>query len=182
MRTTIAHAAAAVLLAAPGLGLGLDGREAATEVPASAHGEASRDSRGLEGARLDADQGSAPAADEVLDDDGRGTPYKVDKADNVCGLDEPRALTNPAQVDYAELLQATPEAKRVKRRKIDPDSAEGIRLMTEARTRVLQACESVRADLGYCSVWKKISRRDGDPIDDLTDAVKKEIEGDGDVA
>lgn len=112
------------------------------------------------------------------DDDGRGTPYKVDKTDNVCGLDEPRALTDPAKVDYEKLLNATPEVKAIKRRKIDKESAEGIRLMTEARSRVLDACEKVRSDEGHCSVWKKISRRDGTPIPDITDEVKKEIESD----
>lgn len=159
MSTTIATIAAAVLLAAPGL---------------------ARDSVDREEGRPVSVHAAGGAADRLstLDDDGRGTPYKVDKDDNVCGLVEPRGLTNPAKVDYDGLLDATPEAKKIKRRKIDPDSAEGIRLMTEARTRVLEACESVRADLGHCSVWKEISRRDGTAIDDITDAVKKEIEGD----
>lgn len=165
MRATIALTAAAVLLAGPGLARGTVGQEGA------------HDDRMLP-ATADAVAESTTRCDAARGDDGRGTPYKVDKADNVCGLDEPRALTNPALVDYGALLDATPEAKLIKRRKIDPQSAEGIRLMTEARTRVLEACESVRGDLGHCSVWKKISRRDGTAVDDITAAVTKEIEGD----
>lgn len=112
------------------------------------------------------------------DDDGRGTPYKVDKADNVCGLDEPRALTNPSKVDFNDLIEATPEAEAIRRRKIDRESAEGIRLLTEARARVLNACEKVRGELGYCSVWKAITRRDGKAVADITVQVKRQIESD----
>lgn len=117
----------------------------------------------------------APVA---IDDDGRGTPYVVDKSDNICGIGEPRALSNPAKVDYGDLLAATPEVKRIKRKRIDPDSARGIKLMTEARRKVLAACEAVRADEGYCSIWKDIERRDKTPIDDVTTKVKAEIDDD----
>jgi len=150
MRSPIACALAAVLLAGSGL--------------ATSHGE----------------RGVPPApgthASPTPDDDGRGTPYKVDRADNVCGLDEPRALTNPAKVDFQALIEATPEVAQIKKKKIDRDSAEGIRLLTEARTRVLRACETVRGTSGHCSVWKQITRRDGKAVDDITDQVRQELD------
>ena len=108
-------------------------------------------------------------------DDGRGTPYVVNKSDNICGLDQPRQLTKPAKVDYQALLDATPEAKKIKDEKIDPESSEGITLLTKARARVLKACESVRAAQGHCSVWKVIRRRDGKALSDITDAVKRKL-------
>jgi hypothetical protein len=122
---------------------------------------------------------SCSAASE-RDDDGRGTPFKVKKEDNICGLDEPRQLTRPAKVDYDALIDETPEAKTIKAKKIDPSSAKGIELMTKARSRVLTACESVRSMNSHCSVWKAISRRDGKAITDITDLVKAEISGDDD--
>ncbi|MEM9799518.1 MAG: hypothetical protein AAGA20_04265 [Planctomycetota bacterium] len=118
---------------------------------------------------------SLPAPDHalVLPDDGRGTPYIVEKSDNICGLDQPRQLTKPAAVDYQALLDATPEAKKIKKEGIDPKSSKGITLMAKARSRVLKACESVRQSGGYCSVWKTIKRRDKKAIPDVTDAVKR---------
>lgn len=115
-------------------------------------------------------------ATSPAEDDGRGTPYVVDKTDNICGIDEPRAITNPAKVDYQALLDETPEVKEIKRRKIDPDSAKGIELMTKARRRVLAACEKVRSAKSHCSIWKKIKRRDKQDVSDVTDEVKKEIQ------
>ncbi len=112
-------------------------------------------------------------------DDGRGTPYKVDKDDAICGLSEPRQLTNPAKVDYQALLDETGEIKELKRNKIDPSSAKGIELTTKARTRVRDACEVVRTNKSHCSIWKKIARRDRVAISDVTDAVKVEISGSG---
>ena len=106
-------------------------------------------------------------------DDGRGTPYHVSKADNICGLDEPRQLTNPALVNYSVLLSATPEIKKIAKDKIDPTSSEGITLTAKARSRVLSACESVRQSGGYCSVWKTIRRKDKKAVPDVTDAVKR---------
>ena len=122
-------------------------------------------------------QGGGPSPSLGLSwrDDGRGTPYVVEKSDNICGLDEPRQLTDPAVVDYDALLKATPEYKKIEKDKIDPKSSEGITLLTKARARVLKACESVRASKGHCSVWKKIARRDKKAITDITDAVKRKL-------
>lgn len=117
---------------------------------------------------------SAPVASGTRDD-GRGTPYVVTKSDNICGLDEPRQLTNPAVVDYDVLLEATDEHKKLIKDKIDPLSSEGITLLTKARARVLKACEAVRASNGHCSVWKVIKRRDKRSIDDITDEVKRQL-------
>jgi hypothetical protein len=110
------------------------------------------------------------------EDDGRGTPYRVDKDDNICGLDEPRQLSKPAKVDYAALVDETPEFKEIVSKGIDKASAKGIELMSKARRRVLTACETVRGNKGNCSVWKKIARRDGKAVDDLTTEVKAEIQ------
>ncbi|MCA9001411.1 MAG: hypothetical protein KDB61_05780, partial [Planctomycetes bacterium] len=110
-----------------------------------------------------------------MTDDGRGTPFIVDKADNVCGLVEPRQLTVPAKVDYPKLLHATAEYKEMVRSKIDPESAKGIEMLARARTRVVQACEVEQVNGGYCSIWKAISRRDGTAIPDVTKAVLKGI-------
>ena len=112
-------------------------------------------------------------------DDGRGTPYVVDKADSICGIDEPRAITSPAKVNYDAVLAATDEVRTLKRRRIDPDSAKGIKLMTEARRKVLAACEVLRSDEGYCSIWKDISRRDKTPVDDVTEKIKAKLAEDG---
>ena len=114
----------------------------------------------------------APAPAPVLDD-GRGTPYVVNKSDNICGLDQPRQLTNPAVVDYASLVAATSEYQKIQKNKSDPNSSEGITLMTKARARVLTACESVRSTNGHCSVWKQIRRRDKKAVTDITDAAKR---------
>jgi hypothetical protein len=118
----------------------------------------------------------------VRADDGRGTPYIVNRADSICGIAEPRAITSPAKVDYDELLGATPEVRLIKRRRIDPESAKGIKLMTEARRKVLAACETVRASEGYCSIWKGIKRRDKTPVDDITAKVKAQIADDDEPA
>ena len=108
-------------------------------------------------------------------DNGRGTPFRVLKADNLCGLSEARQLTVPAQVDYLKLLHATTEYKELLRRKLDPKSAQGIALLSSAKTRVIDACETARVNGGYCSVWRKISRRDGAAIPKLTAQVLKRL-------
>lgn len=115
-----------------------------------------------------------------LPDDGRGTPFVVLKADNICGLDEPRQITTPAKVDYDALLEETTEVKELKRNGIDPASSKGITLMTKARSRVLKACETVRTELGYDSIWKSITRRDSRAIPDATDSVKAKLGSSGD--
>ena len=120
-----------------------------------------------------------PRADvtSVAFDDGRGTDYVVVKTDNICGLEDPRQLTRPARVDHAKLIALTPQMQLMKREKINPNSARGIHLRTEAAKVVSRACEKVRGQKQFCSVWKKIRRRDGKKIADITALVKRELGG-----
>jgi len=108
-------------------------------------------------------------------DDGRGTDYVVDNRDNICGLTDPRQLTRPARVDHAKLIALTPQMQRMKREKINPASAKGIQLRTEAAKVVSRACEKIRRQKSYCSVWKNIRRRDGKKIADITALVKRQL-------
>ena len=108
-------------------------------------------------------------------DDGRGTDFILDNRDNICGLDDPRQLTRPARVDHAKLIALTPHMQRMKREKINPASAKGIQLRTEAAKVVSRACEKIRGQKKYCSVWKKIRRRDGKKIADITVLVKRQL-------
>lgn len=104
--------------------------------------------------------------------DGRGTPFILNRSDNICGLDEPRAISNPAKVDFRALLAATPEVRMLKRKRISPTSARGTQIMADARRRVLAVCQALCASEGHCSVWKKIKRRDRRAITDLTAKAK----------
>jgi hypothetical protein len=75
-------------------------------------------------------------------------------------------------VDFAVLLDATPEYKKMKDQKISATSPEGIKLNNEAVNRIALQCESIRASNGYCSVWKEIKHKDSRVITDVTDKVK----------
>ena len=104
-----------------------------------------------------------------------GTGWVVDRADNICGLDDPKMLSKPAKVDYDALLKATPEMKKIKDDKIDPNSPQGIQLRQAAATRVQTAADKVRVANGYCSVWKTIRHQDGRAVPDITDLVKAQL-------
>jgi hypothetical protein len=95
--------------------------------------------------------------------------------DNVCGLRDPRMLSNPGRINYDTLMAATPELQKLKREGIDPSSAEGIQLKQQAIDRVTKASESVRVTQGHCSVWKAISHKDGRVITDLTELVRGKL-------
>jgi hypothetical protein len=97
--------------------------------------------------------------------------WQVDKGDNICGLDDARQLSNPVMVDYDRLLAATPEMKRLKDEKIDPNSSEGIQLRQKAVDRIREKCEALRVQKGYCSVWKAIRHTDNRTVTDVTDSV-----------
>ena len=99
----------------------------------------------------------------------------VDRADNICGLDDAKMLSKPAKVDYDALLRATPEVKKIKDDKIDPNSPQGIQLRQAAVTRVQTAAEKVRVANGHCSVWKAIRHTDGRAVSDVTEAVKGQL-------
>jgi hypothetical protein len=118
----------------------------------------------------------SPAPIEVTTGAGETTPKWVcEKADNICGLDDAKTLSNPAKVDYDGLLKATPEYKKIRDEKIDANSAEGIQLRQKAAERVRDACEKTRVDKSYCSVWKTIKHTDGRAIPDITDTVKEQL-------
>lgn len=99
----------------------------------------------------------------------------VDRADNICGLDDAKMLSKPAKVDYDALLKATTEMKKIRDNKIDPSSPEGIRLRQAAVDRVRSASDKVRVAEGYCSVWKDIRHQDGRTVPDITDLVKAQL-------
>ena len=103
------------------------------------------------------------------------TKWIVDRADNICGLDDAKMLSKPAKVEYDTLLKATSEMKKLRDDKIDANSPEGIRLRQAAVDRVRTACDKVRVAEGYCSVWKQIRHQDGRTIPDITDLVKAQL-------
>jgi hypothetical protein len=98
--------------------------------------------------------------------------WVVDRADNICGLEDAKTLSKPAKVDYDALLKATPQYKKIRDNKIDPNSPEGIQLRQEAANKVRDACDKIRQQNGYCSVWKTIKHTDGRAVADITDLVK----------
>lgn len=98
-----------------------------------------------------------------------------DRCDNICGLDDPRMLSNPSVVDYDALLKATPEMKKIVNDKIDPNSSEGINLRQRAVDRIRDKTDAVRTAQGYCSTWKAIRHQDGRKIPDITDLVKAQL-------
>ncbi len=119
-----------------------------------------------------APRAAAPSFSAAASTHEVGTGWVVDRADNICGLDDPKMLSKPAKLDYDTLLRATPEMKKIKDDKIEPNSPQGIQLRQAGATRVQTAAEKVRAADGYCSVWKTIKHTDGRAIPDVTEAVK----------
>lgn len=114
--------------------------------------------------------GSAPAVDTPQQ---RG--WIALATDNICGLRDPKQLSNPARVDFDAVLAATPELAKIAKDKIDPASAEGIQLRQAGIDRVTRACEALRAEIGYCSVWKTIRHSDGRSVPDVTESVKAKL-------
>lgn len=102
--------------------------------------------------------------------------WVADEDDNICGIKDLKKISNPAKVDYDALWEATPQIKKMKEKKIDPESTEGKALRSEAKTLVTKTCELVRSSGGYCGVWKSIKNEDGRTVTDITDDVKKKIE------
>jgi hypothetical protein len=92
----------------------------------------------------------------------------VERSDNICGLDDPRLLSRPARIEYKRVLESTPEMKKMREQNIDPASPAGIQLKTQAVDRVRNAAEKARIQGGFCSVWKRISHKDGREVVDLT--------------
>jgi len=102
--------------------------------------------------------------------------WVMEAADSICGVRESRQIRKPAKVRFDHLIAITPEGKKIKRERIDPDSAKGIRLMSKAKSRVREASSMVMKRQGYDSVWKRISSRKGTHIVDVTAYVEIEID------
>ena len=117
---------------------------------------------------------SAGALASALDT-GVAAGWVCDRADNICGLDDAKMLSKPAKVYYDALLKATAQYKKIKDNKIDPNSPEGIQLRQEAANKVRDACDKIRQQDGYCSVWKTIKHTDGRAVTDITDLVKAQL-------
>jgi hypothetical protein len=96
----------------------------------------------------------------------------VRQSDNICGLKNARQLSNPGKVDFSSLYDSTPEAKKIKRDGIDPNSPEGSQLRAAAYERIRKACEQVMTDRSLCSVWKSIRSRSGKAAQDVTETVR----------
>jgi len=94
--------------------------------------------------------------------------WVVKRGDNLCGLRDPKQLSNPAKVNYKRCLAATPEMKKMESEGIRPGSPEGIQLKNAAATRVSTAANTVRKAGGFCSVWKAIKHNDGRDVSDIT--------------
>src|SRR5262245_49996037 len=101
--------------------------------------------------------------------------WVANEDDNICGIKDLKKVSNPAKVDYDELWEATPQIKKMKEKKIDPESTEGKALRSQAKTLITKTCESVRAAKGHCGVWKAIKNEDKRTVPDLTKDVKDKL-------
>ena len=95
-------------------------------------------------------------------------PWRAEAQDNICGVSNPRQVTNPAVVDYAKALKATPEMQDLIARGIDPQSAEGQILRQRAVDHVGRVSSKVMRRNGHCSIWKTIKHRSGRNAPELT--------------
>jgi len=95
--------------------------------------------------------------------------------DNICGIKDLKKVSNPAKVDYDDLWEATPQIKKMKEKKIDPESTEGKALRSQAKTLITKTCELVRTAKGHCGIWKAIRNEDGRTVPDLTGDVKSKL-------
>ena len=64
----------------------------------------------------------------------------------------------------------------MKEKKIDPESAEGKALRSQAKTLITKSCELVRAAKGHCGIWKSIKNEDKRVVPDVTDDVKEKLD------
>ncbi len=104
----------------------------------------------------------------VSNEDEDTSAFIADPVDCIAGVDVPRRLSNPARIDHPAVLEKTPPLRELRRRRIAPDSAEGIILRAQGETLVAEACTAVMNKLGHDSIWKRITRRDGVPVPDVT--------------
>jgi len=78
-------------------------------------------------------------------------------SDNICGIKKPEQVTQPGIISWQQALDATDEMKKIKREKIDKNSALGITLMEAATRKTRNACQKAMKDMNVDSVWKQIS-------------------------
>lgn len=102
--------------------------------------------------------------------------WVADEDDNICGIKDLKKVSNPAKVDYDTLWDATPQIKKMKEKKIDPESTEGKALRSQAKTLITKSCELVRAAKGHCGIWKAIKNEDKRTVPDVTDDVKDKLD------
>jgi hypothetical protein len=102
--------------------------------------------------------------------------WVADEDDNICGIKDLKKVSNPAKVDYDDLWDATPQIKKMKEKKIDPESTEGKALRNQAKTLITKTCELVRSAKGHCGIWKTIKNADGRTVPNVTDDVKDKLD------
>ena len=102
--------------------------------------------------------------------------WVAEEDDNICGIKDLKKVSNPAKVAYDDLWEATPQIKKMKEKKIDPESAEGKALRSQAKTLITKSAELVRAAKGHCGIWKAIKNEDGRKIPDVTDDVMDKLD------
>jgi len=88
----------------------------------------------------------------MVDDKWIATP-----SDNICGIKKPEQVTQPGIISWQQALDATDEMKKIKREKIDKNSALGITLIEAATRKTRNACQKAMKDMNVDSVWKQIS-------------------------
>jgi len=113
---------------------------------------------------------AAPVAVAV---DGK---WVAEEEDNICGIRDLKKVSNPGKVNYTDLWDATPQIKKMREKKIDPESTEGKALRSQAKTLITKSCEVVRAAKGHCGIWKAIKNEDGRKVPDVTDDVKDKLD------
>ncbi len=103
--------------------------------------------------------------------------WVISQADHVSGVSNALQITNPAKVSYDSLMKDTSEMKELKKKGIKKNSARGQVMVSAAKDRVRRAAKAVMTAKGYCSVWKKITCKTGATVPDITEAVRKKLNG-----
>lgn len=78
-------------------------------------------------------------------------------SDNICGVKEPRMVKQPGVVNWQQLMDSTPEMKKMKKEGIKRDSPKGAQLISEAESRCKRACVKQMRAARVDSMWKSIS-------------------------
>jgi len=94
--------------------------------------------------------------------------YEARASNSISGLTDVSQLSNPMAVRYDAVMDATEERVRIRKEKIDPTSPLGEILESAAHRRVSAASRVIMRRDGHCSAWKKIKRKDGRAVPDLT--------------